>query len=258
MIERSPTGNDSGTLRESDESSMQPPIIGITTYGVDEERKFTLPREYVDSVRRAGGVPLLITPGETRIDEVLSLLDGVILAGGGDIDPAEYAGNHHESIYSLDAERDSTEIALARRLIETDFPTLAICRGIQIVNIVQGGTLIEHLPDVVGEEVLHRLPPREPTPHAIQIDPNSRLAGLLEQTEVTAMSWHHQAVRDVAEGFEVVASAPDGTIEAMEMPSHRWLVAVQWHPELTSESDPTQQRLFDRFVQATIEQRDER
>ncbi len=236
---------------------MQPPLIGITTYGVDEQRKFTLPREYVDSVRRAGGIPLLITPGETRFDELLSFLDGVILAGGGDIDPVRYRGQSHETIYSLDEERDSTELAFAQRLIDADFPTLAICRGIQIVNVVQGGTLIEHLPDVVGESVLHRLPPREPTPHAIRIEPKSRLAGLLGTTEVTAMSWHHQAVRKVADGFEVVARAPDGTIEAMEMSAHRWLIAVQWHPELTSASDPTQQQLFDRFVQASVKRRDE-
>ncbi len=238
--------------------TMRPPLIGITTYGVDEARKFTLPREYVDSVRRAGGIPLLITPGETRFDDLLTILDGVILAGGGDIDPAEYAGHRHESIYSLDAERDSSEIALARRLIDTDFPTLAICRGLQLVNVVQGGSLIEHLPDVVGESVLHRLPPREPTPHAIRIEPQSRLAALLGQCEVTAMSWHHQAVRMVADGFEVAAHAPDGTIEAMELPSHRWLVAVQWHPELTSATDPTQQGLFNAFVNATIELRNER
>ena len=237
---------------------MQPPLIGITTYGVDEERKFTLPREYVDSVRRAGGIPLLITPGESRFDELLDLLDGVILAGGGDIDPQEYAGQSHESIYSLDAERDSTELTLARRLIETNFPTFAICRGIQIVNVVLCGTLIEHLPDAVGEKVLHRLPPREPTPHAVSVDPNSRLASLLGQTDVTVMSWHHQAVRRVADGFEVVARAPDGTIEAIESQSHSWLVAVQWHPELTAASDPIQQRLFDEFVKASIKRRDEK
>ncbi|MCA9027460.1 MAG: gamma-glutamyl-gamma-aminobutyrate hydrolase family protein [Planctomycetaceae bacterium] len=232
---------------------MNPPLIGITTYGVDDQRKFTLPREYVDSVRRAGGIPLLIAPGESRFDELLSKLDGVILAGGGDIDPTHYRGHLHETIYSLDEERDSTELALARCLIDADFPTLAICRGIQLVNVVQGGTLIEHLPDVVGESVLHRLPPREPTPHSVRVEENSQLAELLEQTEVTGMSWHHQAVRDVAEGFTVTAYAPDGTIEAMEMKSHRWLVAVQWHPELTSAKDPTQQRLFDKFVNATID-----
>lgn len=237
---------------------MQPPLIGITTYGVDEERKFTIPREYVDSVRRAGGIPLLITPGESRFDELLDLLDGVILAGGGDIDPQVYAGQLHETIYSLDPERDSTELTLAQRLIETDFPTFAICRGIQIVNVVQGGTLIEHLPDIVGEEVLHRLPPREPTPHAVSVEPNSRLASLLGQSDVTAMSWHHQAVRQVADGFKIVARAPDGTIEAIESQTHSWLVAVQWHPELTAASDPVQQRLFDEFVKASIKRRDEK
>ena len=227
---------------------MQKPVIGITTYGRDDNGRFSLPAVYVDAVRRAGGVPVLIPPGEPDLPELLPLLNGVILSGGGDIDPQLYAGTTHETIYMLDAERDSSEINLARTLINQDLPVLGICRGIQVINVALGGTLIEHLPDVVGEEVLHRAPPRLPVSHEVNVVPDSRLAEIIGQSSVTPTSWHHQAIRQPAPGLQVVASAPDGTIEAVEMPAHPWLIAVQWHPEITAASQPEQQRLFDELV----------
>ena len=234
------------------------PFIGITTYGRGEEDKFPIPANYVDSVRRAGGIAVLIPPGQQEPQRLLSRLDGLVLAGGGDIDPACYGGQDHESIYMTDSERDQTEIELARFAVEQGFPTLGICRGMQVLNVAMGGTLYEHLPDVVGEEIKHRLPPREPTPHAVSVKPESFLASLLSKCEFDASSWHHQALRKVADGFQVVAYAPDGTIEAIEMPAHPWLVAVQWHPELTAATDPNQQKLFDEFVAAVIHLRDEK
>ena len=137
-------------------------------------------------------------------------------------------------------------------MFDLGVPTLAICRGTQILNVAEGGTLIEHLPDVVGETVIHRAPPREPVAHPVRVLPESRLAGVLGATDFSCMSWHHQAIRQVAPGFEVVAYAPDGTIEGLEMQSHPWLVAVQWHPELTAAEDPIQQRLFDALVEAAV------
>lgn len=227
-----------------------PPLIGITTYGRNETGHFTLPGQYVDAVRRAGGVPVLVPPGDPNVDMLLQRIDGWILAGGGDIDPSHYGGSHHETIYMLDPERDSTEIEIARRLVESTQPTLCICRGSQVLNVALGGTLIEHLPDVVGEEILHRLPPRNPTPHAILVEPGYRLSEILGEGELVSASWHHQAVRKLAPGLAVVARAPDGTIEAFEMQEHTWLFAVQWHPELTAAEDPVQQRLFDELVRA--------
>ena len=226
------------------------PFIGITTYGRGPHNRYILPAEYVDAVRRAGGIPLLLPPGEERMDAVLPLLKAVVFSGGGDLDPDLYGGSRHETIYMVEPERDRSEIDLARRVFDLEVPTLAICRGSQILNVAKGGTLIEHLPDEVGETVNHRVPPREPTPHPIRVEPASRLAGLLGATDFSCMSWHHQAVRRVAPGFEVVAHAPDGTIEGLEAPSHPWLVAVQWHPELTAAEDPIQQRLFDALVEA--------
>ncbi len=201
-------------------------------------------------MRRAGGIPLLLPPGEERLDAILPLLKAVVFTGGGDIDPDLYGGSHHESIYMVEPERDRTEVEWAQRVFDLGVPTLAICRGAQLLNVSKGGTLIEHLPDVMGETVIHRAPPREPIAHPVRVEQRSRLAGVLGATDFSCMSWHHQGIRRVAPGFEVVAHAPDGTIEGLEMPSHPWLIAVQWHPELTAAEDPIQQRLFDALVEA--------
>jgi putative glutamine amidotransferase len=224
---------------------MGVPRIGVTTYGRDERGWFELPGDYVDALRRAGALPILLPPGEPRLDEWLAQIDGLVLTGGGDIDPERYGGAPLDSTYMVDAERDAMEFALVRHALDTGLPTLCICRGTQVVNLALGGTLHEHLPDVVGEGVLHRLPSRKPTPHPIQLESGCRLASILEVAECSPMSWHHQAVHELGRGLEVVARAPDGVIEAVELPTHPWLVAVQWHPELTAAEDPTQQRLFD-------------
>lgn len=226
------------------------PVIGITTYGRNEENRFHLPADYVDAVRRAGGLPLLIAPGEARWREALRLIDGLLLTGGGDIDPQIYGGRSHPTIYNLDHERDQSELALVREAVTTGLPAFGICRGMQVLNVALGGTLIEHLPEVVGEAVLHRAPPREPIPHTIAVRPGGRLAAITGALEFSCASWHHQALRDVARELEVVAHAPDGTIEAVELPAHPWLLGVQWHPELTAAYDPIQQRLFAAFVEA--------
>ena len=233
------------------------PIIGITTYPRDDRGRYSLPAEYVSAVERAGGVPMLIPPVPEHALRYLDLVDGVVLAGGGDIAPQHYRGNAHELNYGVDARRDELELTLARELLRRRQPTLAICRGMQVVNVALGGTLIEHLPAVVGEQVPHRKPPRDPTPHAIRIEPDSRLAELLGATELQPMSWHHQAIRDVAPGLNVVARAPDQTIEGVELPEQPWLIAVQWHPELTAHEDAAQQRLFDALVAATRNNRKE-
>ncbi len=232
------------------------PLIGLTTYHRNGEDKFDLKADYIEAVRRAGGIPLLMPPGESRREEVLEGLDGLVLTGGGDISPDVYGGEHHPSIYMVDDERDTSELALARRVVDMGLPTLGICRGAQVLNVALGGTLIEHLPDVVGDEVAHRVPPLNPTSHAVTVQPGSRLANTVVELEFTCASWHHQGLREVAPGLEVVAHAPDGTIEAVELPNHPWLIAVQWHPELTAADDPTQQRLFDTLAEAASALRD--
>ncbi len=225
------------------------PLIGLTTYGRNSENRYTLPADYIEAVRRAGGIPLLIAPGEARWRALVETLDALILTGGGDIEPGAYGGQVHEMNYGLNAERDALELDISRWVVGSELPTLGICRGAQILNVAGGGSLVEHIPDEFGESVLHRAPPREPITHAIRLKAGSRLAGIFGREEFDAASWHHQALRNVADGFQVVGHAPDGTIEAIELPSHPWLVAVQWHPELTAATDPLQQKLFDALVE---------
>lgn len=236
----------------------QRPIIGITTYGRGDERRFNLPAEYVDAVRRAGGIPVLLPPGEPYQDDLLDLLDGVIFSGGGDIDPARYNGAPHAAIYRVDPERDESELNLIHLVVAQGLPTLNICRGTQVLNVALGGSLIEHLPDEVSGEVPHRADPSGYVHHPVSVDPDSRLAQIMGYHEVNSASWHHQAVREVAPGLKIVAQAADGTIEALEMPNHPWLVAVQWHPESIAANDPAQQRIFDGLVKAAAKRKNER
>ena len=230
-------------------------LIGITTYGRDQRGEFHLPGQYVDAVLRAGGTPMLIPHGPLDTEHLLARIDGLILAGGGDLDPDSFGGNTHETLYMTDAQRDRNELALARRVVADGFPTLAICRGLQVVNVALGGTLIEHVPEQVGEDVAHRLPPREPTPHRVTVAPDSRLAKILGCTQCTAFSWHHQATGQLGTGLSAVAHAPDGIIEAVETESSPQLVAVQWHPELSADEDPLQQRFFDNLVHTASDRR---
>lgn len=230
------------------------PLIGLTTYPPNPGDRYELPRPYVDAVRRAGGEPVLVPPGVADPAGLLDRLDGLLLAGGGDIDPARYGGSAHETVYSIDPDRDEGELTLARMVVDRGMPTLAVCRGMQVVNVALGGSLHVHLPDVADGSVVHRKEPAlggmpGPTPHEIEVDPGSFLVGVMDAERVTPMSWHHQGVDVVGDGLRVVARAADGTVEALEHESHPWLAIVQWHPELTAAGDPTQQRLFDVLVE---------
>ena len=231
---------------------LRRPLIGITTYGRGPDDRFRLPAVYVDAVRRAGGVPVLIPPGEEHLDRLLEGLDGLILSGGGDIDPRLYDGVLHATIERVDAERDATEMEIATFVVENDLPALCICRGAQVLNVALGGSLVEHLPDEVGDTIPHR--PEGGTGsypcHAVAAEADSRLAAIMESCHVAPASWHHQAVRRLAPGLALSARAADGTVEAFEKPDHEWLIGVQWHPEVTAGEDPTQQRLFDSLVAA--------
>ena len=224
------------------------PLIGLTTHAPNEEGHFHLSAHYVEAVRRAGGIAVLLPPGDERPDEILARLDGLIFTGGGDVEPALYGAAEHEASYGMNAERDRAEGDLIRAAIAGEKPMLCICRGVQILNVALGGTLQQHLPDVVGEDTLHRAPPREPVPHAVNIEPGTLLAKTIGATECTPDSWHHQAVDQPGRGLKPIAHAPDGTIEALAHESHPWLVAVQWHPELTAAEDPAQQALFNGLV----------
>ncbi len=214
--------------------SARRPRIGITTYprAGEERPSFSLPTAYVDSVRAAGGLPLLMTPGEEAPEEYLDHVDGVIFAGGGDIRPDHFDGREHPAQYGVDDERDAFELQLMQRALERRVPTLAICRGLQMLNVVLGGDLHVHLPDVVGDSVLHRLPTRKPVVHRVRLASGSDLAGIYGRDEIDTISWHHQAVNRLGRGLTPTAWAEDGTVEAVSLSGAPWLLAVQWHPEM--------------------------
>jgi putative glutamine amidotransferase len=229
---------------------MRPPIIGVTTYSRNEGGQFYLHCAYLDALRAAGGVPLLLPPGETAISAILEILDGLVLSGGGDIEPAVYAGDPHHTVYAVDPERDDFELVLARQSLDLEIPILGICRGMQILNVASGGNLVTHVPDIYGCDILHRTEsPRQPVEHGVTICSNSRLGKILCHTEVDVVSWHHQAICTLATNWQGVAHAPDGVLEAMEHSSHPWAIALQWHPELSA-TTPWHQKLFQAFVEA--------
>lgn len=233
------------------------PIIGITTYGRSEvavdstyyDAYFSVPAAYVDAVRRAGGIPVLLPVGEPDWIDALAAVDGLVITGGVDIEPVHYGGNSaHPHVTHLVPERDAFDFALINLLVNRpDVPTLCICRGMQVLNVALGGSMHEHIPDIQPEDI-HRSANGFWTVQPLTAQPGSRVATAMRSTDVCTYSGHHQAVKAVAPDLQVTASAPDGIIEALEHIEHPWLVGVQWHPECSAEEDVTQQRLFDTLV----------
>jgi putative glutamine amidotransferase len=230
----------------------RPLVIGISSYARDgQPPAFSLPCGYVDGVRAAGATPLVLPPGEPEPARLLDLVDGLILAGGGDIAPAAYGGEPHETIYKVSEERDQFEFALARAaLARPGLPLLCICRGMQVLNVVCGGTLHVHVPKRFGDRVPHRLPPRLASRHSVRLEPSSRVAQMLGATQAEVCSWHHQAIDRLGDDLRPVAWAEDDVIEAVEHAEHPWCIGVQWHPEMQLDEAP-QRRLFAALVAAT-------
>lgn len=233
------------TLRHAGMGRQSLPVVGISSYArAGTPPAFSLPTGYIDAVRAAGGIPVVLPPGDPEPARLLPMLHALVVSGGGDINPSAYGGRHHETVYSVCEERDAFEFALTRAaLADTRAPMLCICRGLQVLNVVCGGTLHVHLPEHYGERVAHRLPPRDTSTHTVEIDPESRLAAILGTTTTQVRSWHHQSIDRLGEGLRPVAWAEDGVVEAVEHVEHPWCVAVQWHPEMQLD-DPVQQRLF--------------
>lgn len=243
------------------------PIIGLTTYGKDErlfktkyyDYFYYVPAPYVDAVRRSGGLPVLLPAGEPDWMDWLSIIDGLVVIGGGDIDPNRYDGDtNHERLAGVDQERDESELSLLHEIIaRSEYPTLCICRGMQALNVSLGGTLYEHIPDI-REDDIHRAEDGGWTIQGVMVDPDSFLAEVMESTYLATYSGHHQAIKELAPSVKIVATAPDEIIEAIEVPGHPWLVAIQWHPEMSAAEDPSQQRIFDQLVKTAAENRKRR
>jgi putative glutamine amidotransferase len=193
--------------------------------------------DYLESIRRAGGETLEIGAATEGVFDVLSRVDGLLLTGGGDVDPALYGEARHPTFEAAEPGRDEFEIALVRAALQANLPCLAICRGMQVLNVAFGGTLIQDIPEQVPGAVNHSVrEPRYAIAHEVWVTRDSLTFELLrehiEDGEVCQVnSRHHQAVNRAAEGFDVTATAPDGVIEAMERPGPGFCVGVQWHPE---------------------------
>jgi putative glutamine amidotransferase len=210
-----------------------------------------VPLNYVQAVERAGGRPLLVPPSATGIDETLDALDGLIFSGGSDLDPDTYGAEAHPETDGVRAERDAAELVLLRAALERDLPVLAICRGSQVLNVARGGDLVQHLPDVVGDEK-HKHTPGTFADHDVDVDPDTRLGGILG-TRAPVKSHHHQGFGRLGEGLRESARAEDGTVEALEDPSKRFAVGVLWHPEAGEDA-----ALFEELVHEAAAYREER
>jgi putative glutamine amidotransferase len=234
------------------------PLIAVPAYPVKagriqgwEKPGVAAPAPYVEALQRAGAreailMPVAIDDGDAA--EVLERFDGLLLMGGGDLQPEEYGQERREQVYGVVPNRDRFELALARAAVDRGVPTLAICRGHQVLNVALGGALDQHITERAG--VAHGKPgvPGGSSVHDIDLEPGSRLAEAMGVTHASCSSHHHQAVEHTGAGLRVTARAPDGVVEGIELDGDSWIVGAQWHPEDTAADDPAQQRLFDTFV----------
>ncbi len=245
------------------------PLIGIPAYSVygapaGEARRYVISRSYVEAVRMAGGavvsVPVSTDPEALR--PAYGALAGLLLQGGGDVEAWRYGQADGGKLGQVDPERDEAEILLARWAVEDDLPVLAICRGVQVLNVALRGTLIQDIPTEVEGALVHSPGPGAPRDrplHSVSVVAGSRLAGALGQGRPVAQlevnSFHHQAVAEPAPSLRVAARAPDGIIEALERPDRTFVIGVQWHPEEMVETAPAQAALFAAFVAACARRR---
>jgi len=212
------------------------PLIGITAYaepnvrfGVWDVPAALIPLSYIQGIESAGGRALLVPPSEDGIDETLDAVDGLLFSGGSDIDPAEYGHDPHPETNGLRPERDRAELALLTAALERDMPVLAVCRGSQVLNVARGGDIVQHLPEVVGDEK-HKHTPGVFADHDVEVKVESRLGSLLGD-RAPVKSHHHQGFGRIGAGLVETAWAEDGTLEGLEDPAKRFAVGVLWHPE---------------------------
>lgn len=229
------------------------PIIGITS-NVEFDSKHTLSNEYIQAVIKAGGIPVIIPIGiDADINQIALKIDGLVLSGGGDIDPTLFGEEPHPKLGAISPGRDSLEITLIQRLLELDKPILAICRGIQILSIATGGDMFQDIYSQNESSLLQHSQnaTRYHLSHYVQARKDSLLANITGQAEFKVNSFHHQAVRDVVSPLIVSAHASDGVVEAIESVSHKFVLGVQWHPEpLALHDEHISQAIFRRFIES--------
>ena len=233
---------------------MTRPVIGITTYVTQArwsywDREVALvPAAYVRAVECVGGRPLLVPPSEDGLDETLAAVDGLLFSGGSDLDPELYDQDPHDETFGVVRERDRAELALLEAALARDMPVLAVCRGSQVLNVARGGDLVQHLPDLVGDEK-HKHTPGTFADHDVTLEEGTRLAALLGD-RAPVKSHHHQGIGRLGRGLRAAAHAEDGIIEAVEDPAHRFALGVLWHPEAGEDV-----KLFEELVRQAREYR---
>ncbi len=215
---------------------MPRPIIGITAHAEEGVRwgawdapAALVPLAYVRAIEQAGGRALVVPPSDHGVGETLDALDGLLLSGGADVDPAAYGSTPHSETAGVQPERDSAELALLTGALERDMPVLAVCRGSQVLNVARGGDLVQHLPEVVGDE-RHKHTPGSFADHDVELEAESLLGRTLGG-RAPVKSHHHQGYGRIGDGLREVAWADDGTVEGLEDSSKRFAVGVLWHPE---------------------------
>lgn len=242
---------------------MKRPVIGITSSQFVEKAshgtfiRHSLMVDYSDAVQAAGGIPIILPFNAGLAAEIFDLVDGIIVSGGSDLDPALFGdADTHPQTYDIIPERDEAELALARMAIERDKPILGICRGIQVVNVALGGTLYQDIASQFSATIAHRqqareIPAAEPG-HTVTVDPWSLLERVFGPGPVFVNSFHHQAVKDIAPELVANGWSEDGSIEAIERPGSTFALGVQWHPELMFKRSRQQLAPFSALVQACL------
>ncbi len=232
-------------------------MVGITTYvepaswGHWQLDAALIPYMYVQAVERAGGTPLLVPPVEDGVEEIVAALDGLILSGGADLDPDTYGAEAHAETTGTRPARDRAELALLEAALARDLPVLAVCRGSQVLNVLRGGDLVQHLPEVVGSEA-HREVAGAFSEHEVDLVQDERLFPILGPS-ATVKSHHHQGFGRLGEGLRPAAYAEDGTVEALWDPTRRFAVGVLWHPEAGED-----EALFEELVEQATRYREAR
>ena len=243
-------------------STNRRPVIGIPAAALERPPApgaayYQFNGNYPAALAASGALPVIIPLGltEDSLTDLFDRLDGLCLAGGVDVDPAFYGEARHSALGKVDAARDVTELTLARWALAADLPLFGICRGIQLLNVAAGGSLYQDLaaqvPSARQHDYSHADSPWERPVHMVRVAEGSRLAALLGTGEVMTNSFHHQAVKQVAGAFVPVAWTPDGVVEGIEAPGHRFALGVQWHPEGMFTTDPLARELFAAFVEAS-------
>jgi len=233
-----------------------PPRIGISLDADASLGRYELKRTYVDAVLRAGGLPILVPFGPAVAETYLEVLDGLVLSGGAfDIPPALYGEETRPTCGPLVPERTGTELALLRAALAGGLPVLGVCGGMQLLNVALGGTLYQDLPADAGIRGHEQPPPKDVPTHDVDVVEGTRLAALVGAGRLRVNSTHHQAVRAVAPGLLVSARAPDGVVEGIELPSHRFALGVQWHPEAALRHEARHAEIYRALVRAAAEGR---